>query len=341
MKREGLFKLVVGVCLIAIILLSIPLISACPGPAPAPEVIKARFSGWEPPPSLAGQTIMHFFDLLNEKVGDRLQVEVFQGNTLYNYQEVRLPLKEGAVEMVDMATPGLFMWAPKFKVVTLNGVWDVDEMMTYMNSTDFKPAWDSLLEVSNSIPFAAHPFGSFCLFSTKPVSSVADFKGIRVNCQSQEAVDIVNALGGSAGQVAVSDIYTALQQGMYDATISNPSVALGFGFGEFTKYACKEPWLYGINFILVNKDFWDSLPVDIQDAFKEASEETTEWSLAFAPQGEAQQFAMLEEQWGLEYFTIKDWDKIVEAAQTDVWPEIREDVGADFFDTALKYAEND
>ena len=47
---------------------------------------------------------------------------------------------------------------------------------------------------------------------------------------------------------------------------------------------------------------------------------------------------MLEEKWGIEYFTIEDWGKVIEAAQTHVWPEIRAEVGADFFDTALKYA---
>jgi hypothetical protein len=49
-------------------------------------VIKARYSGWAPPPSFVGQVEKRFFDVLHKKVGDRLQVELFQGGTLYKYQ---------------------------------------------------------------------------------------------------------------------------------------------------------------------------------------------------------------------------------------------------------------
>jgi len=303
-----------------------------------PEVIKARYSGWAPPPSIPGQVEVHFFDLLNEKVGDLIQVEVFQGNTLYNYQEVLLPLKTGAVEMVNFCTIQLNEWVRDFQVTTLTGAWDADELMAYMDSPEFKPAWDKMLETSNSIPLAPHMSGTFYIFSTRPLISTADFKDLRVQCSNFGQIDVVKALGGSGGSLAVTDIYTALQQGMYDASIGTPSIALGFGWPEFTKYVSKEAWFNNICFILVNKDFWDSLPKDVQDAFKETAEETSEWSLTFAPQAEQQQLAMLEEKWDIEYFTIDDWEKVIETAQTQVWPETRVEVGAEFFDTALQYA---
>jgi hypothetical protein len=53
---------------------------------------------------------------------------------------------------------------------------------------------------------------------------------------------------------------------------------------------------------------------------------------------EAGQLAALENQWGIEYFTISDWENVIKTAQTEVWPEIRAEVGAEFFDTAMEYA---
>lgn len=311
----------------------------CPSPA-APEIITARYSGWSPPPSIVGQVETHFFDLLKEKVGDRLQIEVFQGNTLYNYQEVQLPLKTGAVEMAAYGTIELYEWATPFKVTTLTGTWTIDELMTYMNSSDFKSAWDEIEEVSNSIPFCFYPAGTFYLWSSKPVTSTADFSGFRVECGSFEQIDVIKELGGSGGALMVTDIYTALQQGQYDAAIGTPSIALGFGWPEFVKDVSKQAWFSNINVMLVNKDFWDSLPSDIQDAIKETAEETTEWSLTFAPQAEEGQLKAIEGKWaGIEYFTIADWENVIETAETKVWPSIRTEVGADFFDNALKYAE--
>jgi len=330
MKKFTIAILLV-VCLVLIAI-------GCPSPAP-PEIIKARFSGWAPPPSIPGKVEVHFFDLLHEKVGDRIQIEVFQGGTLYKYQEAQVPLKTGAVEMIDFGTIELYEWVTDFKVTTLTGAWDVDELMTFMSSPDFEDAWDKMLDVSNSIPLFGTPAGTFFLWSTKPLTSTADFKGLRLESGNFEQIDIAKALGGSGGAVQVFDIYTVLQQGMYDAAVGTPSIVLGFGWAEFVNYACvEEAWMHNINYYLINKDFWDSLPKDIQDAFREAAAETTEWSLTFAPQAEAAQLAMLEEQWNIQYFTISDWENIVATAETQVWPEIRAEVDAEFFDTAMKYA---
>jgi TRAP-type C4-dicarboxylate transport system substrate-binding protein len=334
MRRElALKKLTIAV--LVVVCLALAAISC--GPTAPPGVIKARYSGWSPPPSIVGKVEVYFFDKLKEKVGDRLDVEVFQGNTLYNYQEVQLPLKTGAVEMAAYGTIELYEWATPFKVTTLTGAWTTDELLAYMNSSDFKSVWKDILDVSNSIPFCMYPAGTFYLWSTKPLTSTADFAGFRVECGNFEPVEIIKDLGGSGGALMVTDIYTALQQGMYDAAIGTPSIALGFGWPEFVKYVSKQAWFSNINVMLINKDFWDSLPNDIKDAFEETAKETTEYSLSYIPQGEEGQLKAIEDKWGVTYFTISDWDKIIDTAQTKVWPDIRDDVGTKFFDKALEY----
>jgi len=304
----------------------------------APELITARFSGWALPPTIPGQVETHFFDLLHEKVGDRIQVEVFQGGTLYKYQEEQLPLKTGAVEIIDLTTITLNEWVPDFKVVFLTGAWDVDELMTYMSSPDFEGTWDKMLDSVNCIPLGPHPGGTFYFWSTQPLSSTADFKGLRLQSANFKQIDIVKAFGGSGGALQVFDIYTALQQGQYDACLGTPSIVLGFGWAEFLKYKGAQPWAHSINYFLVNKDFWDSLPPDVQQAFEETGEETTQWALAMFDGAEAAQLAALEEQWDLQYFTISDWENVMAVAETAVWPETREEVGAELFDSALQYA---
>jgi TRAP-type C4-dicarboxylate transport system substrate-binding protein len=302
------------------------------------QVIKARYSGWAPPPSLVGKIENHFFEVLKDKVGDRLQVDVFQGGTLYKYEEVLIPLKTGAVEIISLTNFTLFQWVPEFKTTILTGAWDIHELNAYQHSADFERAWQKILKVSNSIPFGFHPAGTFYLFSSQPVKSIDGFEGYRLESGNFEMIDIVKTLGGSGGSVAVYDIYTALQQGMYDGAIGTPSVALGFGWPEFVKHVSTNAWASNVNWILVNKDFWDSLPKDIQEAFKEAAEETTKWSLAFTPEEEKRQLEVMEKKWGIQYFSIEDWHKIVQTAKKEVWPKIRKEVKPDFFDAAMKHA---
>lgn len=329
MKRIGILLLVV--CMVLVLVLG------CGQPS-QPGVIKARFSGWAPPPSIAGQAEVYFFERLHEKVGDRIQVEVFQGGSLYKYQESQVPLKTGAVEIIDFSTIELYEWVPEFKVVFLSGAWNVSELMTYLSSKDFEIAWDKMLKAANCIPLGPHPAGTFFLWSNKPLNSTADFKDFRVQSGNFEQINIAKALGGTGGSLQVFDIYTALQQGMYDACIGTPSIVLGFGWGEFLKYKGTQPWTSNINYFLVNKDFWDKLPKDVQDAFNETAEETTQWVLNMYEKAEAGQIAALKEKWNLQEFTIRDWDNVIKTAEEEVWPSIRAEVGAEFFDTAMEYA---
>jgi len=312
---------------------------SCGGPAAPTGPIKARYSGWAPPPSIVGKVEVFFFDLLKQKVGDRFQVDVFQGNTLYNYQEVQLPLKEGAVEMAAYGSIELYEWTIPFKVTTLTGAWSMDKLLAYMNSSDFEPVWKDIADVSNAVPICYYPAGTFYLWSSKPVSSTADFNGFRVECGNFEPVEIIKDLGGSGGALMVTDIYTALQQGQYDAAIGTPSIALSFGWPEFVKNVSLQPWFSNVNVMFMNKDFWDSLPKDIQTAIEETAAATKAYSLTFIPQGEQGQLKAIAGKWaGIQYFTISDWDKIIDTAQTKVWPDIKKEVGSSFFDNALKAA---
>ena len=302
-----------------------------------PKMMKARYSGWAPPPSFVGQVERRFFDQLHQKVGDRLKVELFQGGTLYKYQEVQMPLRTGAVEIISLTSFTLFEWAPEFKPTILTGAWDVDTLKRYTSSPDFDPAWKKLDKVSNSIPFGFHPVGKLHLLSSKPMNSTADFKGYRLESGNFEMIEIVKALGGSGGTLAVYEIYTALQQGMYDGAIGTSATSLGFGWTEFLRYFGKQPWGVNINWFLVNKDWWKSLPEDIKAAFEETAREITEWSIKAFPDSEAKYLKLLEEKWGIKYFTLNDWDNIVKTAREKVWPDIKKQVGPGFFDAAMKY----
>ena len=301
-------------------------------------VIKARYSGWAPPPSFVGQVEKRFFDLLHQKVGDRLQVELFQGGTLYKYQEVQMPLRTGAVEIISLTSFTLFEWAPEFKPTMLTGAWDVDTLKRYTSSPDFDPAWKKLAQVSNSIPFGFHPVGNLHLISSKPLKSTADFKGFRLESGNFGMIEIVKALGGSGGTLPVYEIYTALQQRMYDGAIGTAATSLGFGWSEFLRHFGKQPWCVNINWFLVNKKWWESLPKDIQKAFEETSKEITEWSIKAFPDSEAKYLKALEEKWKIEYFTLNDWDNVMKTAKEKVWPDIRKQVGPGFFDGAMKYS---
>ena len=104
-----------------------------------------------------------------------------------------------------------------------------------------------------------------------PVRTPADIAGKKIRVPSRNAGLIVESWGGSPVSMPVSDIYNALQTGVIDGAMIDGTATGAFKLGEVAKYVTT-----GMNttispfFIVMNKDRFDALSADQQQAVKEA-----------------------------------------------------------------------
>src|SRR3546814_2387778 len=68
------------------------------------------------------------------------------------------------------------------------------------------------------VPLSAVSATPYHLLCTKAVKSLADLKGLKVRAASSSAA-LVQALGATPVNVAVTEIYEALQRGQVDCTL--------------------------------------------------------------------------------------------------------------------------
>jgi TRAP-type C4-dicarboxylate transport system substrate-binding protein len=110
----------------------------------------------------------------------------------------------------------------------------------------------------------------------KAVRTPADVAGLKIRVPSRNAGLMVEAWGGSPVSMPVSEIYNALQTGVIDGAMIDGTATMAFKLGEVANFLT-----VGMNstispfFILMNRDAFDALPADQQDAVLKAGQEVS------------------------------------------------------------------
>jgi TRAP-type C4-dicarboxylate transport system substrate-binding protein len=131
---------------------------------------------------------------------------------------------------------------PEFARVQLVGLWSSAQNVLYMRDT--------------------------------PVRTPADLAGMKIRVPSRNAGLMVEAWGGSAVSMPVSEIYNALQTGVIDGAMIDGTATMAFKLGEVANFLT-----VGMDttispfFVIMNRDAFAALPADQQDAVLKAGRE--------------------------------------------------------------------
>jgi tripartite ATP-independent transporter DctP family solute receptor len=104
------------------------------------------------------------------------------------------------------------------------------------------------------------------------IKSPADMKGMKIRVmESPVYVNMIKGLGAAPTPIPWPETYTALQQKVVDGQENPVSVIMQAKFNEVQKYLTLDGHSYGVDFILINDKFYQSLPRETQQAIKRAA----------------------------------------------------------------------
>ncbi|HZP88259.1 MAG TPA: TRAP transporter substrate-binding protein [Burkholderiales bacterium] len=109
-------------------------------------------------------------------------------------------------------------------------------------------------------------YGVESLVSKKPLRTLADFKGLKIRAPQGMSGDIFSRLGAAPVQLPGSEVYTALERGVVDASDwGTLSMNDDLGYHKLAKYPTF-PGFHSMPMgeISVNKAKWDALPADLK-----------------------------------------------------------------------------
>jgi TRAP-type C4-dicarboxylate transport system substrate-binding protein len=120
------------------------------------------------------------------------------------------------------------------------------------------------------------PFGPQILFCKKPITKLADVKGMKVRVYDQNLAKFIELVGGTPVPVSFADTQQSLSLGVVDCAITGPSSANSAGWPEVTTHQLPLAFQMALNGYGISMKAWKSLKPDQQAKLKAAFESLTD-----------------------------------------------------------------
>jgi TRAP-type C4-dicarboxylate transport system substrate-binding protein len=238
------------------------------------QVITLRLADQNPETAWGPSTALQpWVKKVEEVTKGRVKIEYYPGQTLVKGPEMWNSVKTG---FTDMGWCFHGFWpdmTPLAEVVTLPSLpftsaekgsevfWNLYQRFPGIQR-EFKDV--HLLFVWTSQPY-------LLVTTKKQVKTMEDLKGLKIKVLGGPPMDQMKALGGVPVPVTMPDTYMALDKGVIDGAALPWEAVSAYRFYEVSKYYTVVP-LHTVSFSMpMNKQKWESLPADIQQAITSVS----------------------------------------------------------------------
>lgn len=205
--------------------------------------------------------MVHMAERLEEYSGGRMRIDIYPGGQLGAERETVELLQIGSLAMTKVSTAPLEAFVPAMKVFGIPYLFNDREHYFRVLDSEIGKSLLEAAEITRVRGLGYYDSGSRSFYTKdKPVNSPADLEGMKIRVmQSQTAVQMVSALGGSPTPISFGEIYTALQQGVVDGAENNaPSFYLS-GHYETAKYYSLDEHTAVPDILLISTHIWYSL----------------------------------------------------------------------------------
>ncbi|MFY0543568.1 TRAP transporter substrate-binding protein [Brevibacillus sp. H7] len=259
-----------------------------------------------------GLAAAKFSSLVNEKTGGKVEVQVFPNGILHS-DETEIPaLQRGDIQMIAPAFSKLSNLIPAWLALDLPYVFLDQQDVERAFRGEIGEMLFQTLEPHNMKGLALWSNGFKQMTSNKPIRTLEDFAGQRFRIMRSHVLETqFQALNAKAVPIPFNETYSQLEKGVIDGgenTISNIYTKRLY---QVQKYMTTSNHGYLGYAVIVNQDFWNKLPTDIQDKILEAMKETTEWNYDQAAAMNEQQLKLLKENSRLQIYELAPEERTV------------------------------
>lgn len=265
MKSLRLVGFVMAVICLLVNLFLYSSVQAAPSEQP---VIKLKFGGvWNTnnPNAMAD---LAWIDKIQKDTKGRVQIEYFPAATLVSSGEHYAELVQGVCDisyaLVAYSKAGFEMHR-RYMPFSYGITNDETRRRIYIEILQkFPPV---AAEWNKTKMLGITPGSNFQLFSTKPVRTLTDLRGMQIRATGSY-VDLLKMLGGEGVTLPAPDTYPSLEKGIVQGTLAPWESFKSLRYAEVTKYATvlnltATPYAMRA----MNLNSWNKLPPDIQSIF--------------------------------------------------------------------------
>lgn len=291
------------------------------------EPIRVRYVTGQPESPSYSQTVAWWAEEVEKRSDGAVEIELFFNGSLVASEDTLGALSSGGTAELGFVTPA---YAPtEFPLWNISSVvFTTDNAEARMNAFydqyENNDLFRAEFEAQGIEVLAFDPIGPAALAATEPVTGLADLKGLRLRAVGliSEALEEV---GARPAAVAAEEIYESVERGTLDGITAAPFDSLdGFGMDEVAPHiTATGAGTYISTAIGANKEWWDSLPEDVQSVMLEVSEELKTYSVELLMELETAACELIAEADGsVQVFSDADtqaWEDAAGARVQDKW----------------------
>lgn len=239
-----------------------------PVPAAAQQVVKWKLLTFWSSGTLPQKLVEQFGERVKGMSGGRLVIEVLPAGSVVAPAESLDALSAGVIDAQQGGTAYFVTKDAAFSVLgDLQGAWDNPlQAWAWLEQGGGLALARELYARYNAHFVTGVWYGTESLVSKKPLRTLADFKGVKVRAPVGMGQDIFKALGAAPVNLPGSEVYTALERGVVDASDwGTLSMNQELGFHKLARHPMY-PGFHSMpmNDLAVNARKWAALPDDLK-----------------------------------------------------------------------------
>ncbi|MDR3495613.1 MAG: TRAP transporter substrate-binding protein [Ancalomicrobiaceae bacterium] len=245
------------------------------GLAQVAQAREFRAADVQPPDYPTVKAMLYMSDEIAKATNGKYTIKVYPSSQLGSEKDTIEQIKLGAIEFLRVNSGTLNTICPAMNIPVLPFVFrDVDHLHKVLDG----PIGDALLadcDAHGMVGLAFYDSGARSFYTTKPVRSLADLKGMKIRVQQSDLwVAMVKLLGANATPMPYGEVFTGLKTGLIDGAENNwPSYQTTHSY-EVAKYYTLDEHSMAPEVLLMSKKAFDSLTPDEQKIFRKAAKDS-------------------------------------------------------------------
>lgn len=253
------------------------LLSGLMAPGTASAATQLRMAVPDPAESSVGKAATRFAELVKDKTGGEVLIQVFPDGILYGKDQNAAinQLGSGALDGLILATSVYASFEPKMNAISLPYLFsDYDQLKSYLAGEPGQELLASMERLNiKGLGFFLRTFRNVTARETA-IRTVEDFKGLNLRTPNNPLfVSLFQALGANPAPMAFSEVYSALQLKAIDGQENPVEVAYNNRLYEVQGELNMTRHLADSFLVGLSMTAWNKIPAEHHEAVQAAAAE--------------------------------------------------------------------
>jgi len=246
-----------------------------------------------------------FKELVEKNSNGRIEVQTFTNSQLGSESDMINSLQTGSLEMEVSGEGPITSFEPKFGALTMPFAFrDIDHMLKVFSGPIGKQLDEAFIKDKNVHVLSIWARAPRNLTANKEIKSPDDLQGYKIRVPVQTtSVETWKRLGAVPTAMNLSELYSALQQGLVGAQENPLDLILTSSFYQVQKYVMETRHSYVPYVVTMSNKFYSGLPTDLKKVVDDAAQESSIYVKGVVEKGDIQNKAELEKK-GMKFVQV-------------------------------------